>query len=71
MDISSVTSNVNTLNAKNANAVQPQNQTARAREVEGDKDKDDGAAKAAAQAAPRQSVNTSGQIVGRLIDVRA
>ena len=48
MEVSSVTSNVNALNVKNATAVQPKNQPAHTREVENDKDKDDGTSKAVA-----------------------
>lgn len=70
MAISPVSSGVNT-----ATAVQPQNQPARAKEVENDKDKDDGASKAAAQntaqAAPRPTVNTSGQVVGSVVNTQA
>lgn len=71
MGISSVTSNVNALNVKNAVSIQPKNQPARAKEAENSKDKDGGAAKVVAQATPRHSVNTSGQAVGRLIDTKA
>lgn len=71
MGVSSITSNVNALNVKNAIAIQPKNQPARTKEVENDKGKDGGASKAAAQATPRHSVNTSGQVVGRLIDTQA
>ena len=67
MAISSVSSNVNT-----AAAVQAQSQTARAKEVENDNDKDDGASSAAAtQAAPRPTVNTSGQVIGSIVDTQA
>lgn len=66
MSISSVVSNV-----QNASAVQPQKQPSRAKEVEGDKDKDDSASKVVAQAAPRPSVNVSGQTVGSIVDTFA
>jgi len=66
MSISSVASNV-----QNISAVQPQRQSARANEVEGDKDKDDSASKVVAQAAPRPSVNVSGQTVGSIVDTFA
>jgi len=52
-------------------AVQPQAQASRAKEVENDKDKDDGASKVATQAAPRPTVNTSGQVVGSFINTQA
>ncbi|MDD5300314.1 MAG: hypothetical protein PHD65_07450 [Gallionella sp.] len=68
MEVSSVTSNVNALNVKNATAVQPKNQPARTREVGNDKDKDNGTSKAVA---PRHSINTSGQVVGRIINTKA
>lgn len=71
MGVSSVTSNVNALNVKNAVSAQPKNQPARTKEAESDKGKDGGVSKAAAQATPRHSVNTSGQVVGRLIDTKA
>ena len=70
MAISPVSSNVNT-----ATAVQPQTQPVRAKEAENDKDKDDGASKAvaqnAAQAAPRPTVNTSGQVIGSVVNTQA
>lgn len=70
MAIGPVSSGVNT-----TSSVQAQNQAVRAREVENDKDKDDGAsaaaAKNAAQAAPRPSVNTSGQVVGSIVNTQA
>ncbi len=66
MEISSVSSSV-----KNAAAVQPQNPPVRAKEVENDKDKDDGASRAAAQAASRPTINTSGQVVGSIVNTQA
>ena len=53
-------------------AVQPLKQTASAQVAGNDKDKDDGASQAAAvQAAPRPTVNTSGQVVGSHINTQA
>ena len=70
MAIGSVSSGANA-----ASLVQTQNQTVRPREAENDKDKDDGSVKAAAQnaaqSAPRPTINTSGQVVGTLIDTQA
>jgi hypothetical protein len=65
MAISSVSSGISA-------ATQLQSQPVRGREAENDKDKDDGAANAVAQAAAqRPSVNTSGQVVGSVINVQA
>ena len=66
MSISSVSSNVN-----HTAPVQPQKPTTSAKEVENDKDKDDGGSTVAAQAAPRPTVNTSGQVVGTKIHTQA
>lgn len=66
MEISSVSSS-----SKSVAAVQSPTQTSRAREAENDNDKDDGAAKIAQQATPRPTVNTSGQVVGSIIDTQA
>ena len=70
MAIGPVSSGANT-----ASLVQTQNQVVRPREAENDKDKDDGAAKAAAQnatqAAPSPTVNTSGQVVGSVVNTQA
>lgn len=67
MAISPVSSSVN-----NTAAVQPQKPPVPAKEVENDKDKDDGASKAAAaQTAPRPTVNTSGQVIGSNINTQA
>ena len=68
MAIGSVSSGVSTP------SVQAQNQVSRAKEAENDKDKDDGASAAAqnaAQAAPRPTVNTSGQVVGSIVNTQA
>ena len=66
MALSSVSSGVNT-----TAAVQPQSQPVRAKEAENDKDKDDGASKVATQATPSPTVNTSGQVVGSLVNTQA
>lgn len=66
MTISSVSAHVN-----HTSAVQPQKQPTSVKEVENDKDKDDGGSTVAAQAAPRPSVNTSGQVVGSHINTTA
>ena len=66
MEISSVSSSI-----PNVAAAQTQSQLARVKEVENDKDKDDGASKQVAQAAPRASVNTNGQVVGSIVNTQA
>lgn len=54
---------------------QPQTQTERATEAENDKDSDDAkkaaAANVAANQPPKPTVNTSGQTVGAIINVKA
>jgi hypothetical protein len=51
---------------------QPQSQVERAAEIENDKDSDDAKKAAAATSVPIQpTVNTSGQIVGSVVNVQA
>ena len=64
MTISSVSSNVN-----HTAAIHPQKQPAIAKEVENDKN--NGGSAVAAQTAPRPSVNTSGQVVGKHVNTQA
>ena len=63
MAIIPVSSNINT-----AAAIQGRGQVARAKEVENNKDDK---ASAAAQAAPRPTVNTIGQMVGSIVNTQA
>jgi len=66
MSINSVSANV-----QNTSPVQPQTQPVRATEVENDKDKDDGASTTAVQSTPGPSVNTTGQVVGGIVNTQA
>ena len=66
MSINSVSSNV-----QNTPPLQPQTQQAPVKEAENDKDSDDGASKAVAQPAPGPSVNSTGQVVGNIINTQA
>lgn len=68
MEISSAASSV-----RNTPPVQPQTPPVRTKEVENDGDKDDSATKlaAATQAAQRPTVNTSGQVVGSIVNTQA
>jgi hypothetical protein len=50
---------------------QPQTQAERATEVENDKDSDDARKAAAVNPQPQPTVNTSGQTVGTIINVKA
>ena len=67
MAIGSVSSSVNTSAAVQVRG----SEETRKNEVENDGDKDDGASGAAAQAAQRPTVNTSGQTIGSVINVQA
>jgi hypothetical protein len=66
MPISSISSG-----SSNIAALLPQSQPPQVREREGDGDGDDGSKVAATSASQGPTVNTSGQVVGSLINVQA